>query len=468
MTSVNAWNATQRSSVSRSSPQTIMANQRHHLLMTTVLANPWIPNDPHPRQADFLTLLTPSGESIREALYGGAAGGGKSEALLMAAAQYAEVPGYSAPLLRRTFPDLAQPGALLDRSHEWWDGTEARWTEDSKAWRFPSGAIIKFGHLEHPSALRNYMGAEYQFIGFDEATQFPLDMYTYLFSRLRKQIGLDVPLRFRAASNPGGIGHEWVKQRFIIEGEAKGRVFVPAKVSDNPSIDETEYTESLNELDPLTRAQLLEGNWDAIAQGTSFRRRWFDPVLDERPREFERMVRYWDTASTAPAPGVKADWTVGLLMGRTPQKRYVILDIVRFQGTPSDVQQTIRVTSRADRMEYDDRVEVCIEQEPGGAGKAMIDLYITKVLPEYYVRGVRSTGSKVVRAAPLSAQVQAHNVSIVTGTYLSDFFNEIEAFPFGAHDDQVDAASGAYTELASGAELRPASNVLQRLFRYRS
>lgn len=386
----------------------------------------------------------------------------------MAAAQYVEVPGYSALLLRRTFPDLAQPGALLDRSHEWWDQTEARWTEDSKAWRFPSGAIIKFGHLEHPSALRNYMGAEYQFIGFDEATQFPLEMYTFLFSRLRKQIGLDVPLRFRAASNPGGIGHDWVKQRFLIEGDEKGRVFVPAKVSDNPSIDEFQYTESLNELDPITRAQLLEGNWDAVAQGTSFRRHWFDPVLDEKPREFERLVRYWDTASTAPSPSQRADWTVGLLMGRLPNKRFVLLDLVRFQGTANDVQAMIRVVSRTDRVQYDDRVEICIEQEPGGAGKGMIDQYVTKVLPEYYVRGIRSTGSKVVRAAPLSAQAQAHNVSVVAGPYLSDFFNELEAFPFGAHDDQVDAASGAFNELASGNELRPASRVLQRLFRYRS
>jgi predicted phage terminase large subunit-like protein len=403
---------------------------------------------------------------VREAFYGGATGGGKSEALLMAAAQYVEVPEYSALLLRRTFADLAQPGALMDRSHEWWDGTSAKWNEETKSWRFPSGAIVKFGHLEHPSALRNYMSAEYQFIGFDELTQFPQEMYTFLFSRLRRRAKLSMPLRMRSASNPGGTGHEWVKQRFIVEGELKARLFVPARIDDNPSIDKASYLESLNELDPVTRAQFLEGNWDAAQQGTSFRRHWFK-LLDVKPREFSRLVRFWDTAASAPTPGYKADWTVGALMGRTPQHKYVLLNVVRMQGTPNDVEQTIRVVTRSDAAQYDDTVEVCIEQEPGGSGKAQIEHYITRVLPEYYVRGIRSTGSKIVRAAPLSAQAQAHNVEVVVGPYLGDLFDEIEAFPFGAHDDQVDAFSGAYRELAQGTQMRPASSRVQRLFSYR-
>ena len=411
-------------------------------------------------------MLTPTGESVREAFYGGAAGGGKSEALLMAAAQYVEVPEYSALLLRRTFADLAQPGAIMDRAHSWWDGTKARWTEETKSWRFPTGAVIKFGHLEHPSALRNYMGAEYQFIGFDELTQFPLEMYTFLFSRLRRRASLSMPLRMRAASNPGGIGHDWVKMRFIVEGAERGRVFVPARVDDNPSIDKTSYIEALNELDPVTRAQFLDGNWDAAQLGSSFKRSWFE-LLDAKPRTFQRMVRYWDLAASAPVPGKKADWTVGILMGRTERQKYVVVDIVRFQGTAQQVEDTIKIVSRTDALEYDQMVEICIEQEPGGSGKALIEHYVTRVLPQYYVRGIASTGSKIVRAAPLSAQAQAHNVSVVVGNNISDFFNELEAFPYGSHDDQIDAVAGAYRELASGAEIRPASSRIRALFRYR-
>lgn len=414
-----------------------------------------------------MTLITSSGEVVREAFYGGAAGGGKSEALLMAAAQYVEIPGYSALLLRRTYPDLSQPGAIMDRAKEWWHGTAAKWNEDQKAWRFPSTATIKFGHLEHHTALRNYMGAEYQFIGFDESTQFPEELYTYLFSRLRKRRSLPVPLRMRGASNPGGVGHEWVKRRFLVEGPEQGRVFVPASVIDNPTIEYDDYLRSLNELDPITRAQLLEGDWDVAGAGANFKRSWFN-LLEEKPREFERLVRYWDTASTAPSINKDPDWTVGVLMGRTPRKQYVILDVVRFRGTPADVEESVLATARADREEWGEGVvEICMEQEPGGAGKAMIEHYQFRVLAGYYFQGVRSTGPKPVRAAAYSAMVEARNVFVVVFKGLTAFFDEHEAFPFGTHDDQVDACAGAFNQLTIGGELRPAGYRVRSIFSYR-
>lgn len=412
-----------------------------------------------------MTLITSSGDTVYEAFYGGAAGGGKSEALLMAAAQYVEVPNYSAIIFRRTFPDLSQPGAIMDRSKEWWANTPAKWNEDQKAWRFPSGAVIKFGHLEHHSALKNYMGAEYQFIGFDEATQFPYELYNYLFSRLRRRRGLEVPLRYRAASNPGGIGHEWVKQRFLIEGDDNGRVFVPASISDNPSLDEYEYRRALSELDPVTRAQLLEGDWSVTGTGANFKRTWFE-ILDETPREYERIVRFWDTASTAPALNQDPDWTVGVLMGRTPQQQYVIIDIVRDRGTPSFVQELIRTTAAADAQMFENAVEIFMEQEPGASGKFMTEHYQFHVLRNHYFQAIRTTGPKPVRAAAFSAMAQAKNVKIVRKNNLMAFFDEAEAFPFGAHDDQIDAAAGAFNQLTSGGELRPMSPRMRAIFRY--
>lgn len=221
----------------------------------------FVPALPTEKQAAFLLL------DAREALYGGAAGGGKSQALLMAALQFVDVPGYSALLLRRTLRDLALPGALLDRAREWLTGTPATWNENQKTWTFPSGATLAFGYLDRPADRFRYQSSEFQFIGFDELTQFGETEYTYLFSRLRRLSGHRVPLRMRAASNPGGIGHDWVKRRFLLEGRSHGRIFIPARIDDNPHLDREAYIESLESLEPLVREQLLRGDWDAEDDG---------------------------------------------------------------------------------------------------------------------------------------------------------------------------------------------------------
>lgn len=411
-----------------------------------------------------MTLTDQFGSQPREAFYGGAAGGGKSEALLMSAAQYVEVPGYSSLILRKTLPDLNQSGALIPRSHEWWGRSSARWHEYKKTWTFPSGAVIRFGYLENRSDLDNYMGSEYQHIAFDEATQFALDLYRFLFSRLRRRLGMKVPLRVRSASNPGNVGHEWVKQRFIVEGEANGRVFVPAKLLDNPSLDADEYVQSLNELDPVTRAQLLEGDWDVLGSGGNFKRAWFD-VIDVAPASVERVVRYWDTASTAPLAGRESegDWTVGTKMARV-SGMYYIMDVVRFQGGPSDVERAILNTARADGAD----VEIYMEQEPGASGKIMIEHYQFRVLHGYYFQGIRSTGPKPARAARFASMCDARNVKLVRGNWISKWLDEHEAFPHGAHDDQVDSSAGAFNQLTLGGDIRPANRRLADLFSWRS
>lgn len=224
----------------------------------------FVPHRPHPRQREFLAL------GCREALYGGAAGGGKSDALLMAALQCAHVPSYSALLLRRTYADLALPGAIMDRARTWLAG-KAAWNDRDKRFTFPSGATLTFGFLDSEADRYRYQSAEFQFIGFDELTQFPELWYRYMFSRLRRAQGVDVPLRMRAATNPGGIGHEWVRRRFMPDRPGvslpKGRRFVPARLTDNPSLDRKEYTRALAQLDQATRRQLEEGLWERSPDG---------------------------------------------------------------------------------------------------------------------------------------------------------------------------------------------------------
>jgi hypothetical protein len=238
----------------------------------------YIPHEPSPRQLQFLKL------SCREALYGGSAGCGKSDALLMGAIQGINIPTYSAILFRRTFKDLGKPGALMDRARKWFERTDARWLDNDdnpKTWLFPSGARISFGYLATDADLANYQSADFQYIGFDESTHFTGDQVTYMFSRLRRTKGFPkrFPLRMRQATNPGGIGHDFFVKRYEIpEGVAfpagskpivirdsvtneVKRVFLPAHAEDNPGLDWEDYRKSLAELTPIRRKQLEEGQW---------------------------------------------------------------------------------------------------------------------------------------------------------------------------------------------------------------
>ena len=244
------------------------------------------PHVPHPRQHAFL-LLDDMG--VEEAFYGGAGGGGKSDALLMAALRYVDVPGYSALILRKTFNELALPGAIMSRAQEWLANTDARWNSQDHRFTFPSGATLSFGYLDKKDDHLRYSGAEFQFIAFDELTHFSEDVYRFMFTRLRKPAEPDnplsrVPLRMRSASNPGSRGHEWVRRRLVkrqvkevAEGEepdpldteerAAARVYIPARIVDNPSVDQEAYERQLANADPYVRAQILDGDWDARPPG---------------------------------------------------------------------------------------------------------------------------------------------------------------------------------------------------------
>jgi predicted phage terminase large subunit-like protein len=469
--------------------KTSLSKRRHIFLAGTVLANPWIPNDPFPKQAEFLTL------DEEEAFYGGAAGGGKSEALLMAAAQYVDVPGYAALILRRTYADLSLPGAIMDRAHSWWRG-KAQWNDDEKTYTFPSGATITFGYLETENHKYRYQGAELQFIAFDELTQFTETQYTYLHSRTRRlasAAAMGVPIRMRSASNPGGLGAEWVKRYFIDEAAANGVVFIPARLDDNPALDQAAYRHSLNKLDPVTREQLLNGDWTIRVLGATFRREWFAPV--EKPvlwglgwpaGIFDRVTRAWDLAAVSARETAQKrrepDFTVGSLLARTDSlnPEWWMLDQVRFQCTPGETEKRIQQVATHDRTRFPANVvEIYMEQEPGSSGLNVIEGYRTRVLAGHVFQGVPASGKKELRAYPFSQMAEAGYIKIVrcmpftalpfhwhSTQWHSAFFDEAEMFPNGMHDDQIDAWSLAFQQLTIGAELRMASASVASLFRY--
>lgn len=405
-------------------------------------ASPHCPEEPSLTQKVFLRTYA------LEALFGGAAGGGKSSALLMAALQYVDVPSYSAILFRRTYADLALPGALMDRFLMWIGQEEdVRWNANSYTASFPSGARIAFGYLNNAQDYLRYKGAEFQFIGMDEVTEIREADYRYLFSRLRRPASgplSKVPLRMRCASNPAP---NWVRQRFIVEGKTEQRVFVPSFLSDNPGIDSVSYRQSLQALDPIERRRLEEGDWWATTLGSLFDRESV-VIIDgnEIPQltPTARAIRFWDLAATEPShSNPDPDWTVGTLMMFDQGISY-ILDVKRIRARGEKVEQLIAQTA------YEDGVTVPIrmEMEPGSSGKMLVDQYARYILPGYDFVGMRATGDKVTRARPFAAAVANGNVRAIRGPWLTDWLDELSSFPEACnHDDQVDSATGAFTNL---------------------
>lgn len=474
--------------------RTMTPQQRANLalLATPRIVEPYIRHIPHPTQQVFLSL-----NSHKEVFFGGAGGGGKSDALLMAALQYVDVPGYAALILRKTWPDLVLPGAIMDRARDWLMDTPATPRDGGRLWVFPSGARLQFGYLQHDNDKYRYRSAEFQYIAFDELTMWPEEQtYDYLFSRLRKPAvsclncgttlhryrdpqgdvkyshksrkarekcnkvfpdpkvlhqyppspdGLtifDVPLRMRSASNPGGPGHEWVKARFIDPRTKRPDVlFIPSKLSDNPSLDEETYNESLEHLNEVDKARMRDGDWDAVQHGD-----WFDRgdfvYVDKPPANIIRWVRFWDTAASQD----QGDYTVGCLMGLTDDNYVCIADVVRFRLHPHEAEKRMFATARMDGLDVDIREE----QEPGASGVKVIEHMRRNVFPGFNYDGVRSSGSKEARAKAFSSYVKGKKVMVVVGQWNRDFMNELEQFPNGAHDDQVDAAAGAFNELMFG------------------
>jgi predicted phage terminase large subunit-like protein len=407
----------------------------------SILDNKYTSQDPTIKQARFLL------RTEKEGLFGGQAGGGKSSTLLMAALQYVSEPKYSALILRRTYADLSLPGAIMDRAREWLQNTDAKWNEQTKTWKFPSGATLTFGYLEHENDKYRYQGAEFQFIAFDELTQFSETQYSYLFSRLRRLENSTIPLRIRAASNPGGLGHEWVKARFITpsteEMLANDRFFIPASLQDNPFIDQTAYNESLEALDPVTKAQLKNGDWDIIANGNMFKREWFKYV-DKIPQNITNWVRFWDMAASEPTQTYPdPDYTASILMGEF-NGFYYIADMVLVQLNPAERDEVIKSTVAMDGPKVLQRME----QEGGSSGKDDVLNFAKSLFKGIGFQGIHSSGSKELRARGFSGAVANGLVYLLRAPWNSTYINFLCPFPQkGIHDDAVDASSGAYNEL---------------------
>jgi len=245
-------------------------------------------------QMDFLA----AGET--DVLYGGAAGGGKSYAMLVDPLRFAHRGAHRALILRRSMPELRE---LIDKSRELYPKAfpGCKYREVEKLWNFPSGAKVEFGFLERDADVYRYQGQAYSWIGFDEITHLPTEFsWNYLASRLRTTDSEITPY-MRCTANPGGAGAHWVKKRYIspsppndsyVGDDGITRKFIPARLNDNPYLaQDGRYEQMLKSLPPTQRKQLLEGNWE-ISEGAAFTE--FDRglhVIDpfEIPLHWERV-----------------------------------------------------------------------------------------------------------------------------------------------------------------------------------
>lgn len=435
-------------------------------------------------------------------IYGGSAGAGKSMALLLEPVYHLNVRGFGCVAFRRTTPQLRGEGSLWDTSCQIYPYLDGQPREADLEWIFPPHKIrVKFSHIEHDRNRFDWDSTQIPLILFDQVESFSEVMFWHMLGRNRSTCG--VKPYIRASANPVASGwlHDlvcsyWVGEdgfpipersgvlRWMVRlgdemfwGDTREDVilevherygipieqilplsvtFVPGLPTDNKILMEADpsYLAKLHALPRVERERLLGGNWNVTAgAGDFFQREWCGEPLERPPEDAKARVRSWDLASTKPSEAARdPDWSVGVLMSRAG-KMTVIEHAVRRRDSPGAIKDFIKRTAEQDRELYGRQVKIRLAQDPGQAGKAQA-ADLVESLDGFTVIVSRETGDKETRAGPFSSAAEHGLVKYVRGPWNDVLLNELEMFPRGKHDDDMDAVASAFLAL-SGRELPP-------------
>ena len=328
-----------------------------------------------------------------------------SFALLIEPLRHWSNPKFGGVIFRRNAIQVRNEGGLWDESQGLYPLLGAKPKEQSLEWNFPSGARMKFAHLEHDKTVLEWQGSQIAYIGFDELTHFTENQFFYMMSRNRSTSG--VRAYIRATTNPDseswvreildwwidkdsglpiksrsgvlrwfirrdnamiwGDSREELIEKYGANQQPKSLTFISALLQDNKILMEKDpgYLSNLMALNRVERERLLHGNWNVRASaGLYFQRQWFKTLdlINLTNSTIVRCIRYWDKAATKPNETNKnPDWTVGVKMGQLHTGPWVVLDVVRFRGSPKEVEDAIKNVAAQDGWE----VPIGLEQESG-------------------------------------------------------------------------------------------------------
>lgn len=426
------------------------------------------------------------------AIYGGAAGGGKTYALLMENARHMNNGGFGSVIFRRNSTQITNEGGLWDTARSIYTGMGAIMTKSPRPMaKFPSGAKITFSHLQYDDTVYDYQGAQIPLICFDELTHFSKTQFFYMLSRNRSTCG--VRPYVRATCNPdadswvrkfidwwidddgypidercGVIRYFFQKDNEIIWGDTKESLmdeyginsadiksvtFISASIYDNKKLLEVnpEYLGSLKALSTVEQGRLLLGNWNIKPSAGLYFKRSQVRIVDTIPSRIVSIARGWDLAATEISDSNEdPDRTAGVLMARTENGMFIVLHAYREAYQSSDVRRLVRMSATQDREIYNCNT-ILVPQDPGQAGKEQAQSY-AKMLAGFKIVSNRVSGDKTTRAEPLAAQWQVGNVLILKGEWNDRYLAEMEGFPDLLHDDLVDASSEAFNYIANTAD----------------
>lgn len=417
-------------------------------------------------------------------IYGGARGGGKTYGALMEPLRHVNVPGFSAVLFRRTFPELTNAGGAWPKAADLYPAAGGISTESKLQYDFPSSATIAFRHMKEEKHKYAWQGLQVCLLLFEELTHFSETQIIFMLGSNRSTCGVRPYLR--ATCNPDA--DSWVKRlvepylaedgyanldeigkiryitvidnqfTFVDEdwrdaygNKAKTFTFINADVWDNQILlkADPQYLANLAAQNEVDRERFLGvkgrgGNWKTRAEaGKVFKSQWFR-ILD-RVESGAEYIRFWDLAATeVQQKGDDPDWTVGTLMQKSGD-RYVVLDVERQRLSPGEVDRLMVATAARDGHS----VPVRWFRDPGQAGIYQ-DRALRKLLSGFDAAGVVDQMGKKLRVNPLSAAVERGEVQFRRGDWNQVLINECVGFPDAAHDDIPDSVSGAYNQL-SGA-----------------